>query len=98
MVPTRNQRNKHLCFFFFAQECNELKIHLGMDGMQKWQRNARVRKYPVSVWTILLPIEPLFRIELSPPNELSLTLSAQVDFSYITSIKELNQIGATTEV
>ena len=69
-----------------------------MDGMQKWQRNVRVRKYPVSVWTILLPIEPLFRIELSPPNELSLTLSAQVDFSYITSIKELNQIGAMTEV
>ena len=50
------------------------------------------------MWTILLPIEPLFRIELAPPNELSLTLSAQVDFPYITSIKELNQTGAKTGV
>ena len=38
------------------------------------------------------------RTTLSPPNELSLTLSAQVEFPYITCIKELNQIGAMTEV
>ena len=50
-----------------------------------------LESFRVSLWTILLPIEPVFRIELSPPNDLSLTLSAQVDFPYITSIKELNQ-------
>ena len=47
MLPTLSQRNKHpFLFFLFAQECNDLKRHLGMDGMQKWQRNARVRKFP----------------------------------------------------
>ena len=50
-----------------------------------------LKSFRVSVWTVLLPIESVFRIELSPPNELSLTLSAQVDFPYITSMKELNQ-------
>ena len=46
MLPTLNQSNKHSGFFLFAQECNDLKRHLGMDWTQKWQRNVRVRKYP----------------------------------------------------
>lgn len=33
-------------FFLFAQECNGLKRHLGMDGMRKRQRNVHLRKFP----------------------------------------------------
>ena len=62
--------------------------------MQRWQRNVRVRKYPDKRVDYIIA----HRTTLLPPNKLILTLSAQVDFPYITSIKELNQIGAMTEV
>ena len=65
-----------------------------MDGMQRWQRNVRVRKYPDKRVDYIIA----HRATLLPPNKLILTLSALGDFSYITSIKELNQIGAMTEV
>lgn len=44
--PSVSVTSTRFFFFLFAQECNDLKRHLGMDGMQKWQRNARVRKFP----------------------------------------------------
>ena len=65
-----------------------------MDRMQKWKRNVRVRKYPDKRVDYIIA----HRTTLSPPNELRLTLSAQVEFPYITSIKELNQFGTMTEL